>query len=433
MPGPIPEPLRPPTARVGQILVGDDAEGVVLLRWRRDGVHAERSADGVRWREMPLGDAAERLREMVPLCAGVAERGSLFCADTADAVREVEIGTAEPATPTGFRPSADPGEWYESAEGLPEMAIVRDAQSGAYRAFFCARRRTGRHPERRGCIGVARSSDLAAWRAEPPVLAPNAYPRLFAPHVITEGGRTLLFYATAEEGGIRALRFATAASPDGPYEILDPDVLACDMRQALHTARAGGRRLVFFTRPAADATGTQEVSRPAMLEFHADGRPWFRYYDALTRLSSKTVFQTEASLASREILVRVLPRYGANVRLTARVANRGARAVGVLLRTSITGHDNVTLWLEYEAGAVSLRRGVNGRLLGRARRALEAQGEHRVTVWAEGAYADVYIDDEWVLTGQTETRRSGGFGVAVRGGEANVTEMTAQVIEASAG
>jgi hypothetical protein len=312
------------------------------------------------------------------------------------------------------------------------MALLRDTADGGYRAFFCARRRAGRHPERRGCIGVARSEDLSGWRAEPPALAPNLFPRLFAPHAITEGGRTWLFYATPEEGGLRAIRWVTALSPDGPYETAEPDVLACDARRALHTARVGGRRLAFFSR-AGEAEGAEELTRPAALEFRADGRPWFRYYDPLSTLAGRTIFQTEASLASHETLVRVLPRYGANVRLTARVAGRGAKAAGLLLRTSITGHDNVTLWLEFEAGAVALRRGVNGRLLGRTRRAFEPQGEYRVTVWAEGGYADVYIDDEWTLTAQTETRRSGGFGMAVRGGEARISEFAAQTIETATG
>lgn len=414
------------------MFVGEDGEGVVALRWRRDGVHAERSTDGVRWQRAALGEAEGRLRGMTPLCAGTGEGGSVFCGDPGHGVREVVIGEAGREGRRGSGPAAEGGEWYEPAEGLREMVIMREGAVGGYRAFFCARRRTGRHAERRGCIGVARSEDLSSWQAEPPVFAPNTHAALFAPRVVTEGGRTVLFYATPEEGGIRALRFVTARSPEGPYEAMEPDVLACDARRALFAARAGGRRLVFFSRPDAEGHGPDEITRPATLEFHADGRPWFRYYEGLTGLAGRTVFQTEATLASHETLVRVLPRYGANVRLTGRVRSGGAKAVGLLLRTSMTGHDNVTVWLDFESGAVALRRGVNGRLLGRARRRLEAGAEYGVTVWAEGGYADVYVDDEWVVTGQTETRRSGGFGVAVRGGEARVTELTAQTIEAGA-
>jgi len=405
--------------------VGD---AVIALRWRRSGVTAERSTDGVRWEPMPLGRAAETLRRMAPLCPSADSSHALFCSDPDKAVRKVPLGPE--AAPLGepFHPTAQSAEWYETGEPLPDMTILRDEAAGDYRAFFTARRRAGRHPERRGCIGVARSPNLADWRADPPIFAPNLFPRLFAPHLLRHGGRVILFYATDEEGGIRALRAASAPAIEGPYEPLEPDILACDARRALHSAPLAGRRLAFFARPTPEHPDCEEFSRPATLEFTADGRPWFRYYNALTALAGRTIFQTEAALASGETLVRVIPRYGADVRLTARIANRNARAAGLLLRTSITGHDNLTVWLDFEAGAVALRRGVNGRLLARFRRAFEPECEHQVTVWAEGGYVDVYVDDAWLLAARTETRRSGGFGVVVRGGEARISDWTAQTL-----
>ncbi len=141
------------------------------------------------------------------------------------------------------------------------------------------------------------------------------------------------------------------------------------------------------------------------------------------------MFQTEASLTSSETLVRVFPRYGANFRLTARIKSLGASAAGVLFRTTMTGHDNLTVWLDYASDAVIARRGVNGRLLGRSRHPLSPGADYLLSVWAEGSFADVYLDDEWILSIETEGRVTGGFGLAVAGGEARFETVCAQAIE----
>ena len=158
--------------------------------------------------------------------------------------------------------------------------------------------------------------------------------------------------------------------------------------------------------------------------------PQILFYDRLLNLMGQPIMTTEATLDSGEILVRVLPRHGADCRVTTRVRSLGACAAGVLFRTTVTGSDNITLWLDFEAGTVDMRRGVKGRLLGRARRPLFLHTDYSVAIWAEGAFADIYLNDEWILTGHTEARVSGGFGVAVRGGEANFSDLAAQAIVA---
>ena len=52
-----------------------------------------------------------------------------------------------------------------------------------------------------------------------------------------------------------------------------------------------------------------------------------------------------------------------------------------------------------------------------------------MSLWVEGGFADVYLDDEWVLTCATEGRKSGGFGLATLGGEARFDSVTAQAIQ----
>ena len=107
----------------------------------------------------------------------------------------------------------------------------------------------------------------------------------------------------------------------------------------------------------------------------------------------------------------------------------GATSLGVVFRTTVTGHDNIALQLEFDSGTISLRRGVRGRLLARARRPLTVGTPYRLSLWAEHGFVDAYIDDEWVLTGPTEGCRSGGFGLVVHDGEARFTNVSARAIE----
>ena len=85
-------------------------------------------------------------------------------------------------------------------------------------------------------------------------------------------------------------------------------------------------------------------------------------------------------------------------------------------------------WLDFAEGAVILRRGLQGRLLGRTRRPLQQEQDYRLTLWTEGAFIDVFLDDEWILASHTETRRVGAFGFVVCGGAARFREATVQTI-----
>jgi hypothetical protein len=411
------------------IAVAAHEKGVAIFRAASEGLAWETSPDGVRWRTESAA-AGEKTGPLRPICS--AERsgaGQLLCADPEGRMMGVAAGDRRLSLNERFRPQFSAEPWYERLPEPEEMTVLRDEAQSVYRAFFSARRRSGRDPERRGCVGSATSPDLRRWSTEPPIFAPNLFSDLVAPRVLADAGRYVLFYATPEQGGLRGLRFAIAPRLEGPYERLEPDLVACDARTAMHVVQLGSRRLVFFGRAEPVRPGGAALSRPGLLEFRADGRPFVRFYDALLGLLGRTLFQTDEALDSGEILVRVLPRYGTDFRLTLKARSAGARALAVLFRTTMTGHDNVSLWLDFAAGALLLRRGVRGRLLARAPHPLRAGEEHRVSLWVEGGFADVYLDDEWVLSCLTEGRKSGGFGLATLGGEARFDAVTAQAIQ----
>lgn len=404
--------------------------GIALFRATGNGLVCEVSADGVSW-EPGAAPAGGALR-LWPACSGEAvANADLFCMDAAGMIIPVRAEQSRLSAGEAVSPIRAAGPWYDGPPEPHHQAIIQDGLAGAYRVFFCARRSTGRRPERRGCIGVALSRDLRRWRVEPPIFAPNRFPRLFSPHLVSEEGHTVLFYSTPEQGDLRAVRFAIAPHLDGPYERTEPDVLAGDFRAIVHTVRLGPRRLVFFGRARPRELHLASISRPGQLDFHPDGRPFVRFYDRLLGLLGPTLFQTDGTLNSGETLVRMLPRHGANFRYTARIRSEGARSAGLVFRATPTGRDNITVWMDFDRSILSVRRGVKGRLLGRVRRPLLVGNEYVLSVWVEGVYADVYLDGEWVLTFPAEGRRSGGFGLTVRGGKARFRDVVAEIIQAS--
>ena len=405
-------------------------EGVGFFHSASDGLHWAVSGDGLLWRAP--GSGGEVTVGLQPLCAGHERPGegpNLFCVDGSGALVAAWAGGGEIRVASPFVPVGSAAPWYAELPELGETTIMWDGAGGLYRAYFCGRRRRGRDGGRVGCIGTAVSEDLVGWRTEPPVFAPNCFPRMFAPHVFMHEGRVFLFYATPEEGELRTLRVAVAREAEGPFERTGNDVMARDCRVCAQTVPSGGGRLVFFGRALPGESRPQNVSRPGRLDFHADGRPFVRFCDALLGLAEREVMGTEARLRSGETLVRVFPRNARDFRLSVRVRSLGAAAAGVLFRTSATGSENVTLWLDFESGELLLRRGVKGRLLACVKRGLALDTDYCVTVWAEGAWADVFVDDEWALSAHTETRLAGGFGAAVRGGEVCFDAFSAQAIE----
>jgi hypothetical protein len=397
-----------------------------LRRFRHDpaGLVREESADGLTWSREVLAWDEGPLR---PLCAA-GPPGGLIALDANGRLLHIETAEGRPRRRAEVPLPETAERWYEAPPSPADVAIVRDAEEGTYRLFFCARRAAGRDPQRRGCIGSAVSEELCGWEVEPPIFAPNRYPELHSPHLFSREGRTALLYVSRSEHGGEAIRCAVAPRLTGPFESPEPDLLAGDVRTGVATVEFGPRRLAFFSRAEAGG-GRASISRPGQVDFRADGRPYVRFFEGLLNLLGKPLFHTDASLESSDLLVRVLPRYGKAFRLTARVTSLNASAVGLLFRTTMTGHDNTTLWLDYRSNAVVARRGVNGRLLVRAARPLAAGEAYRLSIWAEGSFADVYLDDEWVLTTETEGRLNGGFGLAVVGGAARFEDVDAQSIE----
>ncbi len=136
---------------------------------------------------------------------------------------------------------ADP-RWYEleGDSALAERAwrdpyVVYHPTEGVFYAAITARRNLGPQ-EGRGCIALARSTDLREWEVRPPLYAPGSFGQMEVPQWIGVNGHHLLlfslyarFHAPPRRARLserpEALASGTYAAgadaPFGPYALLD--------------------------------------------------------------------------------------------------------------------------------------------------------------------------------------------------------------------
>jgi hypothetical protein len=168
---------------------------------------------------------------------------------------------------------------------------------------------------------------------------------------------------------------------------------------------------------------------PALLRFDERGLPRAMMHPAITRRTAgEPLLQAEVCVESRETLVRLLPRRGEDMVLSATLAAAEAQRVGLLFRTSITGRDNNTVWLDLEKREVSLHKGVGGMPLLSASCQGIGEPEVRLTVAAVGRLVVVYVNDVLILSGPVATRHSGGIGLAVDRGRAEFRDVNLRQI-----
>jgi hypothetical protein len=402
--------------------------GIVLFCESQNGMRGYHSTDGVRWKRMDWAESDGK--GLLPLCADSAPKAGsgLFCL-TGDG-RIIPTGTTEDhlnlATP--FQPIAEAGPWYGAMPEAADTTLFWSKREGCYRAFFCGRRSRGKDKGRLACIGSATSPDMTKWTVEPPLFAPNRFPRMMAPHLIHDTGQTALCYATPEPNDQSALRFAVAPHPEGPYEAPESDIIANDCRCMVQTVPGAQGLLAFFGKRTPTRPQVMSVSRPARVAWRPNGSPSFHFHTPLLQLMGRTIMETEATLESQEVLARIIPRHGSDFRLATRIQSRGADAMALLVRTSLTGSDNIAVWIDFHGDCIEIRRGVRGRIIAKAACALMPFTDYRITLWAEGPFVDLYVNDEWLLSAPTEALLSGGLGLAIKGGEGHFQDLSAQQI-----
>ncbi len=129
-------------------------------------------------------------------------------------------------------------EHYEGAvEGWPEIDwrdpwVYWSPEAERYRMLFTARAPGGEVDER-GVVGLASSTDLLAWTAEAPMLAPQEFGHLEVPQLFEEAGRWYLSYSvygerhSAKRRALHAVEtgthYAVAPSESGPWTTLHPE------------------------------------------------------------------------------------------------------------------------------------------------------------------------------------------------------------------
>ncbi len=176
-------------------------------------------------------------------------------AESADLVRWERRGVVLEADPRWYERETWRDPWVEPADDGFEMLVTARARHGP--------------PDGRGVVALARSDDLGAWEAGPPLSEPGEFLHLEVPQRLHAGGAwRILFCVTRHEHAAARLarpgvepqwgtHYLTSASRSGPYRLDRDDFLAGDPHGRRYAGRvldhAGG--LHFFAWDLHDAEG----------------------------------------------------------------------------------------------------------------------------------------------------------------------------------
>jgi len=327
----------------------------------------------------------------------------------------------------GLSPAA---EWYQAEpdERAPTAAVwgdpfvLFDRRAHAYRLFLSARRARGGRPDTRGCVAMATSRDMVEWRVEPPAFAPGRHGWLGGPCVLEGEGRFHLLYHTPAPNGAVWIRRAVSESCAGPFDPPKDDILFAGRDVCVRPVVFGGRDTLCFLRREALAKGPPALRLwSAPLHFDPSGAPRALLHPRVTSRSGEPQFTLDMNLESRETAVRLLPTRVQDFRLSVLFSGEVKR-LGLVVRTSVTGRENNTIWVDVFARRVSIHDGVRSRALAAAPCRDPRPRRTRLTVVGDGGLLVVYVDDELKLIAPAR-RPSGGLGLAVEDGRAEFHEV----------
>ena len=405
------------------------------LSFRRQG-SALRASEGAEWERAGLGGvqviAGHGYRM---LYTGLGEIGGRLCS---------AIGCAESPDLSSWQRRGDiptlapTDKWYERfAENAPgarpvwgDPFVLHDRKSRSYRAYISARRPAtagGGDPATRACIAGALSADTLSWDIGPPVYAPGCYDVMSAPLLLQRGDTNHLLFHVPESPSVVRICRAQSDSPEGPFEPSEPETFYCGRSVCVRPAAFGDDDMLLFVHAARRervSIAHDIQTWPALLRFDEKGSPQPVMHPAITRRQGDPIFEVDAQIESSGVTVRILPRRGEDLLFSATVFPKSARRVGLLFRTSLTGRDNSTLWLDLQKREASLHNGVAGEALVSAPCGKIGTDVVRLALAAVGSFVAVYVNDVMVTSGSCGARPSGGVGVAVDSGEADFSQIT---------
>ena len=306
----------------------------------------------------------------------------------------------------------------------------------------------------RGCVGLAKSSDLLHWKAADPLWAPGTDPHLECPQVIQHEGR---WYLTVLA---RHTRCRFADSPNGPWQrspVRDLGTLTTHAGSRLAT---DGKRWIswpfILTPPETSNDLLEEVdwlggptAVPRQWTFHKDG--------SVTQRPADEIIQAmhAAAAGSRRPLDGAKPLIGRWELIAGQTARSNDTSGGTLklsdypedfyLEAQVVldqPNSNFNLLLNIDEGItrgyqltlhpdrdmVTLRHvsfwdGIQSRVLETQSIPLDARKPIRLRVFRFGTVLDVFVDDKTTLTYQLLQYRDGGMALEFRDGKGTIRDI----------
>ncbi len=177
-----------------------------------------------------------------------------------------------------------PGHWHDRA--LRDPWVIRDPAGDGWLMYYTARVAGIAEPNAGGAIGLARSDDLIAWTAAPPVFV-GGFGQLEVPQVQQVGDKWVCLFCTHAQHWSDAYRtgyagapvtgthYLIADDPLGPWSIAPGPFLDGDASGSRYAGRlvetADGLLELAFLGTTADGGFVSALGDPVPVEVGADG------------------------------------------------------------------------------------------------------------------------------------------------------------------
>lgn len=346
-------------------------------------------------------------------------------------------------------------EGYERCDWRDPF-VFRPESDGPWRMLLAARR-DGGPTRRRGLIAQCVSDDLTTWRVVEPFWDPGLYVAHECPEVFQIGAWWYLVYSECSEQF--ATRYRMSRTPFGPWSVPELDSFDGRAFYAAKTLLVGGRRFAVGWIPTREGSTDdgpwQFAGDMAVHEVHqkSDGTLGFSLptsiKDAFGRARGAQVrpvtggWTDEGRLLSANVPDGWAVAVGETLPPTCVVSvdidvTLGARAIGIVLRSSADGDEGYFVRLEPSRQRMTfdrwprLRTGptqwqISGdvpHLVELERFARIQPGRHHLDVLIDGSACVVYLDHDVAMSARIYDRPTGRLGLFVQEGAGAFDNLT---------
>jgi beta-fructofuranosidase len=317
---------------------------------------------------------------------------------------------------------------YYSGRDWRDMFVRRDAKTGIWHAYICAR-----NAENHAAVAHLTSTNLLDWTYLPPLFSDPSLNDMEVPEPFEIGGRHYLVFSSVrsrmkETSGRKDASgtfYLIGDSADGPYRFpAEPLLLGSGRgRFDVYVGRTlrFGRELLLYSQTVG---GPVMWATPKVIRQNKDGSLWLGYWKGVDKLKARPLPQGERASVKEGSLL--LQKDAGDFMLECELARGGASKTGFLWRDANSKSSGMVLNRTNDV-VEALE---NGKAIDDIRVPGLGNRGQRIRVLVRAHRAELYVNDRWLFNWRMRSMpRSGALSLTASGGEARVSGLKVSELE----